>query len=256
MIGFLDLPGEIRNLIYKHLLVFETPIVPWAKHESLPINLFYTNKTIHHEFGSLLYSRIAFDFGTNGPSCKKPFCRSCSARRISFLDEVGQNAKHIQTIVIDFPLLICEHEWDWEETWISLGSAGVVPKIAANCPDLKNLILASNAILNTVLEVAVEGPDATFDLLDRIDKHLRTIPSLRSISLMLPDSGYYFELADEMESEFGWVVDMVDPSEFDWMGDDDDEEEEEEEEDGDSYDSWDDEDSDDDDDEEDAANDE
>lgn len=256
MIGFLDLPGEIRNLIYKHLLVFKTPIVPWAKLESLPTNLLYANKTIHHEFGSLFYSRITFDFSKNGPDCGKPYRGSCSARRItSFLDEVGQNAKYIQTIVITFPLIIGEREWYWEECWRFLDNARVVRKIAANCPGLKNLILASNAMLTIVLHVAVEHPDATFDLLHMIDKHLRIIPSLRSLSVMLPDSGDYFKLADEMESEFGWVVDMVDPSEFDWMGDDDDDDEDEDE-DGDSYDSWDDEDSDDDDDEEDAANDE
>lgn len=222
MVNFLDLPGEIRNLIYDHLLVFEAPIAPWAKKEVLPVNLLYTNnKTIYQEFGSLFYSRITFDFSTNRPNCEIHHCPACSASRMaSFLDKIGQNAKHIQSIKIDFPQIICEPPRLWEESWLSKPTVKIVKKIARTCPDLKRLILGSTLMLNILLDVAVEEPDETVGLLYRIDTHLRRISSLRSIFVRVPNCEEYYKLMDEMEYQFGWEVEMIDAEDFKWMSDD------------------------------------
>ncbi|EEA23345.1 hypothetical protein EYB25_006084 [Talaromyces marneffei] len=104
MIGFLDLPGEIRNLIYDHPLMFQEPIVPWAKEQALPISLFYTNKTIYREFCSLFYSRITFNFTSHELGHEEHQCPARLTKQVtSFLDQIGQNAKYIESIKPDFP---------------------------------------------------------------------------------------------------------------------------------------------------------
>jgi hypothetical protein len=242
MVGFLDLPGEIRNLIYDHLLVFEKPaIVPWAKEEALPVNLLYvTNKTIHHEFGSLFYSQITFDFSSHGSACEEHQCRACSTKRIvSFLDRIGQNAKYIQSIKTDFPFLCCETKGFWTDSWISEYSVQIVNKIGSNCSDLRELILSPTITLNVLFDVAVRDLDETLDLLHRIDRHLRKIPSLESIVTRLPDCDEYYNLKDDMEFVFGWEVELIDPLDIGWITDDDDDDDDyDDDNEGNDYEAW------------------
>ncbi|KUL83015.1 hypothetical protein ZTR_09323 [Talaromyces verruculosus] len=232
MVSFLDLPGEIRNLIYDHLLVFEEPIVPWATEEALPVNLLYTNKTVHHEFGSLFYSRITFDFSTNGHDYDERPCIGCLTKEItSFLDQIGDNARHIQSLKIDFPYIEREEGESWDDSWISGYSVEVVRKISTNCPGLKKMILGPHLTLYDLLDLAVVDPDEAFELLIIVDMFLRTnVPSVNSISVRVPDSEEFLDLMIEMEDFFRWHVEMIYWDEFEWMSDDDDEEDDEEEE--------------------------
>ncbi|RAO73335.1 uncharacterized protein BHQ10_009347 [Talaromyces amestolkiae] len=234
MIGFLDLPGEIRNLIYDHLLAFEGPIAFWAKNNSLPVNLLYVNnKTIYREFSSLFYSRITFDFSSRGPDCEGRQCCACLTKKTtSFLDQIGQNARYIQCIEIDFPSLNLEEDEHWCEALISEYSLEVVNKIASSCPDLKHLILGPNHTLNALLDLAVMEPDETFELLHRVD---RCIHRIRSLDLMIwvriPGCEEFSELIEDMESIFDWNVDVIDPIDFEWMTDEEEDEQDDEDED-------------------------
>ncbi|KAI7978764.1 hypothetical protein EIK77_006984 [Talaromyces pinophilus] len=233
MVNFLELPGEIRNLIYDHLLVFEEPIVPWATEEALPVNLLYTNKAVHHEFGSLFYSRITFDFSTNGHDYDERPCSGCLTKQItSFLDQIGDNARHIQSLKIDFPYIEREETESWVNCWISGYSVEVVKQISSNCPDLKKMILGPHLTLYDLLDLAVVDPDEAFELLIIVDAFLRTnVPSVNSISVRVPDSEEFLELMIEMEDFFRWHVEMIYWDEFEWMGDDDDEEEDDDDDD-------------------------
>lgn len=50
MTSFLNLPGEIRNMIYKQLLTSEKPINLWfLGKSSIGTTILYTNKTIYRE---------------------------------------------------------------------------------------------------------------------------------------------------------------------------------------------------------------
>lgn len=226
MIGFLDLPGEIRNLIYDHLLAFEEPIAFWSKNKSLPVNLLYVNKTIHREFSSLFYSRITFDFSSRGLDYEGRPCCACFTKRItSFLDQIGQNARYIQSIKIDFPSLNIGDDEHWCDASISEYSVEVVNTIARSCTGLKKLILGPTLTLNALFHLAVVETDETLELLNRVDNCLHKIPSLDlMISMRIPDCEEYYELFEAMETIFGWDVELVDPIDFEWMTDDEDEE--------------------------------
>jgi hypothetical protein len=61
-LGFLDLPGEIRNNIYLHALVLPTPIN--GIDTKIPtIGLLSTSKLIHKESSSMFYEHNTFTFG-------------------------------------------------------------------------------------------------------------------------------------------------------------------------------------------------
>ncbi|KAJ5288045.1 hypothetical protein N7478_003731 [Penicillium angulare] len=91
--SFLSLPAELRNEIYKYLLVCRNPINPWGTGHELASNLLSTNTTILYEASSLLYGNNCFDL------------TSLSPKLISeFLNAIGLvNASHLQCIRIDFP---------------------------------------------------------------------------------------------------------------------------------------------------------
>jgi hypothetical protein len=246
MIGFLDLPGEIRNLIYDHLLVFDQPIVPWAKEQALPINLLHiNNKTIYHEFGSLFYSRITFDFSTHRSNSVEHQCHACSTKRItSFLDEIGQNAKHIQSIKTDFPFICYDADAEDEGFFIATHSVQIVDKIQTNCSNLKELVVGPVRTLNVIFHIAFHDLEEACDLVIAVDEHFREISSLEKIKIRVPNSGGYYGLMDMME-DLEWEVEMLHPLDPECMSDEDDEDDEDEDdddEDDDDYEAYDDED--------------
>jgi hypothetical protein len=108
-ISFLSLPPEIRNEIYKYIVVQREPIICYTWSSSwellypleLQAKILRANKTIHHEASFLLYSQNSFriiqlrrfELGTSeGPSFA------------AFLKRIGpENASYLQHIVISFP---------------------------------------------------------------------------------------------------------------------------------------------------------
>jgi hypothetical protein len=100
--GFLSLPGEIRNEIYKYLVVQSEPILfdnelqAWTGPRELEINgnILYANKTIYHEASSLLYSLNTFYFY---------FVEETNEYEETF-DFIGhKNASYIQNLCILLP---------------------------------------------------------------------------------------------------------------------------------------------------------
>lgn len=184
MIGFLDLPGEIRNLIYDHPLMFQEPIVPWAKEQALPISLFYTNKTIYREFCSLFYSRITFNFTSHELGHEEHQCPARLTKQVtSFLDQIGQNAKYIESIKPDFPRMFGD-----EEHIISRHSTQIVDKIWSICPNLKELTVGLFHTFNLILHTVLNDLEDAVDLMSIVDDHFgqsRRSSRLRSNFLIM-----------------------------------------------------------------------
>jgi hypothetical protein len=129
MIGFLDLPGEIRNMIYRELIVMGVPVSPSGQlaRTCLHVSLIYTNRTIHHEYGTLVYSSIDFNLTNH-----------THERTTRFLDQIGQNAKHIRRIYTQFPTFTeNDNELTFDEE-----SSKVLYKIQSACPGLEWIFLA------------------------------------------------------------------------------------------------------------------
>lgn len=125
-LSFLDLPGEVRNLIYAYAFVQADPIKISDKWHGLPLSLLRTNKTIHQESQSVLYGQNTFDFSDISDK-----------RTAKFLDKIGQeNAKWIENVHIAFPTIRQREDIEIEST-----SARVLDKLHDYCPKLNSITL-------------------------------------------------------------------------------------------------------------------
>jgi hypothetical protein len=206
MFEFLKLPGEVRNIIYENLIV-QTPVFPWVnerpwvKHQQLHMNLAYTNMAIHHEYTSLFYSQTIFDFGQDdlefGFECSDDNCEL--PRTAEFLERIGRNAKHIQHIHTQFP----DYYYDKHkhEYYLFEHSSRIVNLFRSSCPNLKCLMLGPiYAYSESLRHLVFEDKGKAAMLLSLMDSHLRTIPSLTSIAIRIPDCELYINLVGEIES--------------------------------------------------------
>lgn len=132
---FLDLPGEVRNLIYTSLLVHPEAIKIADKNHGFPTNLLRTNKAIHAETQSVLYGKNPFDFtGLHAKDVAR------------FLSKIGySNGQWIHTISITYPTI---HQDANDELTIDGPSACVLDKLATNCPNLSNVTLGPEHALS------------------------------------------------------------------------------------------------------------
>ncbi|CAI7667195.1 unnamed protein product [Penicillium bialowiezense] len=96
---FFNLPGEIRNEIYKYLLVRPVPIDPYEAAEySLGPQILATNSTAYNEAIHLLYSANSFDLTRyKSDQWDHPLVPG-------FLNSIGtRNASLLQNLQINFP---------------------------------------------------------------------------------------------------------------------------------------------------------
>ena len=216
-LGFLSLPGEIRNLIYEYLLVNDEPIDPidhpvyplWpqaARPTGLSPNVLSTHSVIHREGRDILYGRNKFDVSFfEAYSPPSPVTR--------FLDKIGRhNAARIRWIRIAFPALnwrnegenIMTHEWN-----------EFLEKIASCCTDLETVIMAECRLQNW--QRFVDGHErfhtpAEFyaNGIGAIDFYLRRISSLSKIIVEVHWGVRESELGMEMKNH-GWILEDAPP---------------------------------------------
>ena len=100
--SFLDLPGEIRNEIYKYLLVHDVTIKPWSGDHALSPNILATNRTILREASSILYGNNCFDFTRWGRS---PYWIQVFFGAIGII-----NMGYFRSICLDFPQFDMKNE--------------------------------------------------------------------------------------------------------------------------------------------------
>jgi hypothetical protein len=64
-VSFLDLPGEIRNMVYRHALINEEPIRPHQKYSNLALGLIRASSVISREARSIVYREAIAEVWTN-----------------------------------------------------------------------------------------------------------------------------------------------------------------------------------------------
>lgn len=96
-IGFLDLPGELRNEIYKHVVVKKTRVVLRFQRRLYPLdlNLLLVNKQVYTEASAICFGYNSFDI------------TMLSVPRLeTFITKVGAtNLSQIKHLEIDFPMI-------------------------------------------------------------------------------------------------------------------------------------------------------
>ena len=128
-LNFLDIPAELRNIIYEHLLVFQHSVeVFWEAYRFLERypQLLLANKAVYHEANPLLYAKNCFDFAI------------CTSDRIdSFLNQIGRiNASHIRHTNISFSKF---RYLDQGNAALKDNSIRILAKIQSDCTNLSTL---------------------------------------------------------------------------------------------------------------------
>ncbi|KAL3476029.1 hypothetical protein BJX99DRAFT_270834 [Aspergillus californicus] len=191
--NFLNLPGELRNKIYGHLLVRNEIINPWQRNYDLAPNLLSTSKKIQHETSTLLYGNNCFDL------------TGCDFELISgFFDKIGcDNMTKLRSIYIDFPIIR-----NFEDN-ISLdkNSSDIITRIEKHCTNLRTLktcpIRTNNMGLNSF-----DNPSITAKAFRLVDARFRAISSLDKIIVEVFEDEPTFETRITMENQ-GWTVHVV-----------------------------------------------
>lgn len=201
--SFMSLPAELRNEIYKYLLVSGDPIIPWSKRHELASNLLSTNTMILHEASSLLYGNNCFDLSSSSPIL---IC--------DFLATIGLvNASHLNCIRISFP----EFHDVGEEVSLEEESLRALTKIQEYCTDLKRITATAPSTYWMGIQLSVDSPSICERALDVVDAHFRAITSLQEIVMEVYDEGLESSLIGKMKS-YGWTlrtVEIVEEEEWD-----------------------------------------
>ncbi|KAJ5352659.1 hypothetical protein N7452_001633 [Penicillium brevicompactum] len=192
--SFLDLPGEIRNEIYKYLLVHDGTIKPWRGDHALSPNILATNKAILREGRSILYGSNCFDFTlwNRNPSWIEVFFGT-----IGII-----NMGYFRSIRIGFP----RPNWGRGPFTIHEVSLNNIIMIGGFCGRLESVTITPISIF--VLGNYLSGPPYPFELygpvLAQVDSHFRVIPTLKQITVEAPPC-LGMNLRKMMEG-FGWVI--------------------------------------------------
>ncbi|KGO75087.1 hypothetical protein PITC_058390 [Penicillium italicum] len=201
--SFLNLPAELRNEIYKYLVVCRDPINPWSKGYKLASHILSTNTTILHETSPLLYGNNCFDLSSSSP-----------IRIPEFLDTIGLvNASNLHCIRIRFP----EFRGVGEEVSLEEESLRTLTKIQEYCTDLKRITGTGPSTYWMGIQLSVERPPVCDRALDLADANFRAITSLQDIVMEVYDEGLNYPIIGKMKS-YGWTlrtVELVEEEEWD-----------------------------------------
>ncbi|KXJ89118.1 hypothetical protein Micbo1qcDRAFT_213468 [Microdochium bolleyi] len=206
---FLDLPGEIRNQIYKLALIQDEPIHVTARYGldiKLNTALFRACKIVHDEASALFYSQNQID---------------CTGMRTidvkNFLHRIGPtHACQMSSMVIDLP--DCQMSMEFQEipsVVFRESSKELMTSIKDYCVALTNIVVrVENSFVLDVIagEALVWGdPENAGTAFTMVNTQLRAIGSLKTIMVevfegLLSECEYIRELI----TRCGWVVQNVD----------------------------------------------
>lgn len=195
--NFLSLPSEIRNDIYKHLLVLEDPIEcprnSWLQHSevrALTTGLLLTNKTVHHEASSFFYAQNRFSFFW------------CTLEHVeSFFEQIGRtNTNWIRHIYIEFPEFKC---LDQLNVSLEEDSVQILEKIRDECSQLSTI---KTSVMSIEYRLdALDCPKAATKAITLVDTHFRAIPSLEEIIVEVYEDSRSGYARNEMKRR-GWTI--------------------------------------------------
>ncbi|KAL2022636.1 hypothetical protein VTK56DRAFT_4980 [Thermocarpiscus australiensis] len=203
--GFFSFPGEIRNRIYKYLLVVPGVIRIIQEYMNDSRNLcllggrprpspaiLLANTATHREASPILYSRNKFRFGDECLVDKEDYERERALFAL-FLDQIGpNNARFLRNIRIAFP------------AYNDLGRGDVDPRETS--VSILNLIRIKCTGL-AVLEVCLSYNPAS-GALPLVHSHLSSIPSLKEVRVITHDGLLDADLMTAMR-DWGWTVELM-----------------------------------------------
>ncbi|EEU36388.1 uncharacterized protein NECHADRAFT_86959 [Fusarium vanettenii 77-13-4] len=208
-VGFLDLPGPVREGIYKHVLTIKHPVYLFqdfgrrveAFAPDQPkwwIALLYTNRQISSEAKAVLYDNNNFHLMDNP--------QKHGALLQSFLGSIGShNANVLSRLCIGFP--VAEKAQGQPHTvTIRQDSLQSLSLIRGQCTRLKTLEMQM-CKENSKLLAGAREEDAQLvrDALLRVDAQLKTISSLKNVVVRLSIKGVPSLVVDTMRG-LAWVV--------------------------------------------------
>ncbi|KAK3905213.1 hypothetical protein C8A05DRAFT_41797 [Staphylotrichum tortipilum] len=239
----LRLPGEIRNQIYNHLVVFPDPIPIYTKettttspttprrrgHTASPptasvLPLLLTSRQFHAEATAVFYSRNSFVLPKAASLAPPQFAANLLSR--GFLDRIGPRcAALLRQLAVPLPLpahracllgplpgaadggntLHEEDEEDKEEGGDSPACCrSLIPALAQRCPALESVTFD---VCWSSHWLRLLGPPTVRAVLARLDSELRAaLPRLKRVELCLTAPNVVWsEDARPAESETEWV---------------------------------------------------
>lgn len=225
--SFLSLPGEVRNKVYKHLLISEKTITPWKGGHGLSPTILATNSLVNQEASALLYGENSLFLAPDYPQ------RDVAE---DFLASIGElNAGKIRSLYLEVPPLnhsslpIQEGKSIFDET----GSA-TLNMITGVCTQIETVTISPRNIrIVGQHEVPLSFPDGTFSfregthdqVLGMIDARLRQIPNLKRVIVEVYSESTAMNKKQVMEA-LGWEVKDVGPrpspdpdKDLDWFED-------------------------------------
>ena len=188
-VGFLDMPGELRNKIYELLLLDEQPIGPFS-FQTPAIGLFCTSKEISRESMPFFYSQNCFDFTIRA-----------SEDITSYLDVIGsRNAGMIESLYMDCPdfelldpnVVVLD---DIDQKFLT--------RVQSYCPRLKKITLSITSM--SFISDRLDNVNSVRKVLELFDNHLRAFTSLQDINIEVYEDG----LNDCVKAEMicrGWNI--------------------------------------------------
>lgn len=207
---FLSLPAELRNEIYKYLLVRRDHINPFRGDQELGLNFLCTNKTILREASPFLYENNLFDLATP-PRGLSPI-KWQSKLVPQFLEGIGSmNASRIRSIRTDFPRL-CALD-DLEGIAIGCEDQHILETILSHCHDLKSFTLAAQTLYafeDSLKLDTLNNPAICERALELVATHFSAITSLQEIVVEVYVDMISLSTRDKMQSR-GWKLKVVNP---------------------------------------------
>jgi len=189
--NFLDLPRELRDLVYELCLLHPVPIVPWFQQE-LTSGLLRANKTAHREASPLFYSQNRFDFTWTGPE-----------EIASFLRTIGRNNDYIQHVCVDFPHF---HYREPGDVTLSDGGISIFESIQSSCANLSTLTAFAYSTYSMELRLEEpDNPEIVTEVLMLVDTRFRAISSLKKIIVCVYDDDPSSSFIREMKNR-GWTI--------------------------------------------------
>lgn len=212
---FLALPPELRNDIYRRVLVpdrwlelymftrkgFPGTATLWASWKPPQwLTLLFVNRQVHSEANSVFYRCNQFLLSITSSDLAQFLG--------SFLDCIGPtNAGLLSSISINFPTANIVGR---QPTGVVLREDAVrsLKLMQGRCTGLtmlKTFLYPQNAYGLVVSSFDADNPQSSWDALAQIDAHYKAIPSLRQVRIKISYATLAPQVVERMQA-FGWVV--------------------------------------------------
>ena len=209
VISFFSLPREIRNKIYKRVLIVAHPVFLFqdagSRVETFApdrpfrwLSLLYTNRQMHNEAISVLYGMNKFSLVDSTP-------QQVSLLQ-TFLDCIGSvNAGLLSHLCINFPVAesIEGQRGKFKLRNDSLQTLKLLQEKSTNLTTLETLLYGKNSM--DVTETDQNNSQFIQDELAQIDAQLKAIPSLNKVIVKILGETPTLSVIESMQG-LGWVV--------------------------------------------------